>query len=310
MNAVVNMPKTKRSKLLAVSPETVEPKKPKVLIYGPPGVGKTWTSLSFPAVYYIDTEGGADLAHYREKLKNAGGMYVGPDQGSLDFDTVIGQIEALATEQHHYKTVVIDSITKLFNTAITDEQTRLGDKDAFGASKKGPIRQMARLTRWLNRADMNAIVIAHQKDLWGKDEKGNREVVGMTFDAHDKLEYDLHLVMRISKLGAGANAKRFANIGKSRLTGFPEGERFDWSYADFAERYGKDVIEKAVVPVVLASAEQVAELNRLIGISNLPEGTTGKWLTKAGCETFDEMDGETIAKCIDYLNKQFKGEQA
>lgn len=310
MNAVVPMTKPKRTKLLAVSPEVVEPKKPKILIFGPPGVGKTWTSLDFPNVYYIDTEGGADLAHYREKLKNAGGMYFGPDQGSLDFDTVIGQVEALATEQHQYKTVVIDSITKLFNTAITDEQTRLGDKDAFGASKKGPIRQMARLTRWLNRADMNAVVIAHQKDMWGKDDKGNREVVGMTFDAYEKLEYDLHLVMRISKLGAGDKAKRFANTGKSRLMGFPEGERFDWSYAEFAERYGKDVIEKEVKPIVLASAEQVAEINRLMSLVKLPDGTTEKWLTKAAVDTFEEMDTETIAKCIEFLKSKITGEAA
>ncbi len=301
MNAVVNMPKPKKSKLLAVSPEAVEPRKPKVLIYGPPGVGKTWTSLDFPSVYYIDTEGGADLAHYREKLKNAGGMYFGPEQGSLDFEAVIGQIEALATEEHHYKTVVIDSITKLFSTAITDEQTRLGDKDAFGASKKGPVRQMAKLVRWLNRADMNAIVIAHQKDQWGLDAKGNREVVGQTFDAYEKLEYDLHFVLRISKLGSGTNAKRFANIGKSRLTGFPEGERFDWSYAEFAERYGKDVIEKETIPVVLASPEQVAELKRLLELVKLPDGTTEKWLTKAGAETYEEMNSDQINACTALL---------
>ena len=310
MNAVVNMPKPRKSKLLAVTPEAVEPKKPKVLIFGPPGVGKTWVSLEFPKVYYIDTEGGADLAHYRDKLRNAGGMYFGPEQGSLDFDTVIGQIEALATEQHDYKTIVIDSITKLFNTAITDEQTRLGDKDAFGASKKPAVRNMSKLVRWLNRADMNAVIIAHQKDQWGLDAKGNREVIGQTFDAYEKLEYDLHFVLRIAKLGNGANSKRFAQIGKSRLTGFPEGERFDWSYAEFAERYGKDVIEKEARPIVLASPEQVAEINRLIALVNLPEGTTGKWLTKAGVETFEEMDTDVIAKCIDHLKKQITGEQA
>lgn len=294
--------KPRKSKLLAVTPEEVSPKKPKVLIFGPAGVGKTWSSLDFPSVYYIDTEGGADLSHYREKLRAAGGMYFGPDQGSLDFDTVISQIEALATEQHHYKTVVIDSVTKLFNTAIIAEQERLGDKDAFGASKKGPIKQMARLLRWLNRADMNAIVIAHQKDQWGKDDKGNREVIGMTFDAYEKIEYDLHLVLRIGKLGAGTNAKRYAQIGKSRLTGFPEGERFDWSYASFAERYGKDVIEAEAVPVVLASPEQVAEVNRLLQIVKLPDGTVEKWLTKASVESFEEMSTDTIAACIAHLN--------
>lgn len=302
MNAVVNMPtKGRKSKLLAVSPDAVEPRKPKVLIFGPPGVGKTWVSMDFPGVFYIDTEGGADLPHYRAKLKAAGGMYLGPDQGSLDFDTVIGQIEALATEQHHYKTVVIDSITKLFNTAITDEQTRLGDKDAFGASKKGPVRQMARLVRWLNRADMNAIVIAHQKDQWGLDAKGNREVIGQTFDAYEKLEYDLHFVLRISKIGTGTNAKRFAHIGKSRLIGFPEGERFDWSYAEFADRYGKDVIEKETVPVVLASAEQVTELKRLLDLVKLPDGTTEKWLSKAGAESWEEMNSDQITGCINHL---------
>ena len=302
MNIAAKPPATgRKTKLLAITPEAVEPRKPKVLIFGPPGVGKTWTSLDFPSVYYIDTEGGADLAHYRDKLRKAGGMYFGPDQGSLDFDTVIGQIEALATEQHHYKTVVIDSITKLFNTAITDEQTRLGDKDAFGASKKGPVRQMAKLVRWLNRADMNAIVIAHQKDQWGLDAKGNREVVGQTFDAYEKLEYDLHFVLRISKIGKGADAKRFANIGKSRLTGFPEGDRFEWSYPEFAERYGKDVIEKETVPVVLASAEQVAELKRLLDLVKLPDGMTEKWLSKAGAESWEEMNSEQITGCINHL---------
>ena len=305
MNAVVEMKKpVKKSKLLAVKPEAIEPKKPKVLIFGPPGVGKTWGSLDFPSVYYIDTEGGADLTHYRDKLLKAGGMYFGPDQGSLDFDTVIGQIEALATEEHHYKTVVLDSITKLFNTAIADEQTRLGDKDAFGASKKGPIRQMTRLIRWLNRVDMNVIVIAHQKDLWGKDDKGNREVIGMTFDGYEKMEYDLHLVLRISKIGSGANAKRFAHVGKSRLTGFPEGERFEWGYGEFSTRYGKDVIEKEVVPVILASPEQVAEVTRLLGIVKLPDGVVEKWFTKASVDSFEEMNADTINACIKFLQEK------
>ena len=101
------------SKLKAVAPEAVEPKKPKVLIYGPPGVGKTWASLDFPSVYYIDTEGGADLDHYRSKPRNSGGAYLGPDQGSLDFDVVIGQMQARAVERHPFRTVVIDSISKL-----------------------------------------------------------------------------------------------------------------------------------------------------------------------------------------------------
>jgi len=255
-------------------------------------------------VFYVDTEGGADLDHYRAKLKASGGMYLGPDQGSLDFDTVIGQVEALATEEHGYKTIVFDSITKLFNTAIADEQFRLGDKDQYGLSKKQPIRQMGKLIRWINRVDMNVVMIAHEKPLWGLDAKGNREEIGKTFDAWEKLEYELHFVLRITKIGAADKAMRFANVGKSRLTGFPEGTRFDWSYAEFAARYGKDVIEKCVVPVVLASPEQVAEVERLLGVVKVPEGLTEKWFTKAGVDGFGEMDKDTIDKCIAFLKEK------
>ncbi|CAB4187969.1 AAA domain containing protein [uncultured Caudovirales phage] len=299
-------PETKparKSKLLAVAPETVEPKKPKVLIFGAAGVGKTWTSLDFPGVYYIDTEGGADLDHYRAKLKASNGMYFGPDQGSLDFETVIGQVEALATEDHPYKTIVFDSITKLFNSAIADEQMRLGDKDAFGASKKGPIRQMAKLLRWINRVDMNVIMIAHEKPLWGLA-NGSREEIGKTFDAYEKLEYELHFVLRIIKMGSKGEGIRRALIGKSRLTGFPEGEQFDWSYAEFAARYGKDVIEKAVTQVVLASPEQLAEMKRLSELLNVPDEIRQKWFTKYGVESFEEMDTATIASLIKFMQEK------
>ena len=47
------------SKLKAKDPVNAEPSKPKMLIFGKPGVGKTWGALDFPSCYYIDTEGGA-----------------------------------------------------------------------------------------------------------------------------------------------------------------------------------------------------------------------------------------------------------
>jgi hypothetical protein len=291
-------PRRGKSRLIAVKPDIVEPKKPKILLFGPAGVGKTWFSLDFPSVYYIDTEGGADLRHYREKLLSSGGMYLGPDQGSLDMEVVIGQVQALATEEHPFKTMVFDSATKLFNSAISDESERLGDKDAFGASKKTPIRQMTRLLRWVNKADMNAIFICHEKALWGKDEKGNREEIGKTFDCWEKLEYELHLAIRISRIGTGDTARRYGHIGKSRLTGFPEGTRFDWSYSSFAERYGKDVIEREVRQVVLATQEQVAEIHRLLGIVKLPEGQAEKWLSAANAETWEEVDADKAEKTI------------
>lgn len=294
MNAIV---KAKRSKLLAVSPDAVEPKKPKVLVFGPPGVGKTWASLDFPSVYYVDTEGGADLDHYRAKLRNSGGAYLGPDQGSLDFDVVISQIQALATEQHQYRTVVIDSISKLWNVALSDEQEALGSKDAFGAFKKAPTRKFNSLVKWTSRLDMNAIFIAHQKDQWGLDGQGQRTMTGYTYDGQEKLEYDLHLVLRIAKVGSS----RYAYIGKSRLPSFPEHENFDWSYQEFAARYGQDVIEKEAAPLVLASPEQIEELNRLLDIVKMPDGWKDKIFKAASVDEWSEMDRDKIESCLKLL---------
>ena len=290
----------RKSKLVAVAPETVEPKKPKVLIYGAAGVGKTWFSLDFPSVYYIDCEGGAERDHYRNKLKASGGVYLGPEQGSLDFDIVISQVEALATEQHPYKTIVFDSITKLFNTAVTDEQARMeaaNKKDEFGASRKPAVRAMGKLLRWINKVDMNVNMIAHEKDLYGLM-NGQREVTGRTFDCWDKLEYELDLTLRVTKIGKGEGAQRKAIIGKSRLIGFPEGETFDWSYAEFASRYGNDVIERAVVPVIMATPEQLAEIKNLIEVLNVPAEIQAKWFSKFNAESFEEMDTVTISKVI------------
>jgi AAA domain len=288
-----------RSRLKAVEPKAAEPSKPKILIFGKPGVGKTWASLDFPSVYYIDTEGGADLAHYTDKLVASGGVYLGPDQGSLSFDTVIDQIKALATERHSYKTVVIDSITKLFNVAIADEAERLSTarlKNEFGADKKPAVGAMRRLVAWLTRLDMNAVLIAHENPEWGMV-NGSREQIGSTFDCWPKLSYELHLALNITKQGPS----RLARIGKSRLLGFEEGTTFPWSYADFADRYGREVIESEVTQIVLATLEQLAEVERLVALVKLPEGQVEKWLTAAGVAEWAEMDTDRVNKAIAHL---------
>ena len=156
----------KVSKLKAKDPKDTEPSKPKIMIIGAPGVGKTYTSLDFPVSYYYDTEGGANRSHYTDKLKKSGGVYMGPEDGTLDAQTLIDQLQALATEEHEYKTLIIDSISKIYNKIITDESERLKDKDVYGASKKPAIAWMKRVVNWINKLDMSVIFIAHEKTNW------------------------------------------------------------------------------------------------------------------------------------------------
>lgn len=290
------------SKLKAKDPKKAEPSKPKILLSGIYKVGKTWFSLGFPNVYYIDTEKGADRDHYTDRLKKGGGVYMGPEDGTLDADVVIDQLKALATETHEYKTVVIDSITKIFNHLIGKEQERLGDKDAFGASKKPAVAFMRRLVMWTTKLDMNVIFIAHEKAEYGTDSSGNRAEIGKSADVWDKLPYELDLWLHASKRGPA----RVLTVRGSRLESFPEGESFPLEYSDFATRYGKEIIEKPTAPIIVATSEQVLEIQRLVELLNIPKDTTEKWLEKANAETFAEFNTAQAAKIIDSLKSKIK----
>lgn len=281
-------------KLRGIDPLSATPSKPKVLVYGMPGCGKTWVSMDFPGVYYIDTEAGADLEHYTAKLRASGGTYLGPAQGSCDFPTVLDEIQTLATTQHDRKTLVIDSFTKLFNTQIAisaEAMEKAGKEDAFGASKKQAIAYTRRMIAWFQKLDMNVVLICHQKSLW----KDGKEA-GITFDGWDKLEYELHLALRIAKQGAA----RKAFIGKTRLIPFPEGESFDWSYLEFAKRYGQEVMEKAAKPTDLGTAEQVAEFKGICGRIKVEAATK----EKLEAEDPAEMERTKIDKWLGWLRTQ------
>lgn len=287
------------SKLKAKSPEATKPGHIKMLIFGASGVGKSWFCLDLPTPYYIDCEGGAKLKHYQDKLKAAGGVYLSVEDGALDFNFLIEQIQALATERHKYRTVVIDSISKVYETTISAESERLGDADQFGASKKPGIAAMRRLVTWIMRLDMNVVFVAHEESEWGKDAKGVRSEIGKTAAVWPKLTYELDLSIRAVKQGSS----RKAIVTKSRLQGFPDRDTFDLSYEEFAVRYGKDFIEAEAEPIVLASKEQVAEIQRLLTNIKVEESTIEKWHKAAGAERFDDYNSEHAAGVIAHLTK-------
>lgn len=281
--------------LRAKDPTEAKPSRPKIMIFGAAGVGKTWGALDFPSVYYIDTEGGANLAHYTAKLKASGGAYLGPDDGANDFDTVLEEIQTLATTKHGFRTLVADSFSKLFNTRVSADYERLEKagrdmEKTFGAEKKGAIAATRKMLRWFEKLDMNVILICHQKSLW----KDGKEV-GTTFDAWDKLDYELHLALRVIKTGNSRNAL----VTKSRLEGFQDGSTFPWSYAEFANRYGRDVIEATPNPVKLATPEQVAQYQSLLQTLKVDPKLLEKW--EENCPEVSELDFEGMAKRLAYL---------
>lgn len=272
-----------------------------MVLFGESGVGKTWFALSFPNVYYIDTEGGASRKHYMERLAASGGKYIGPEDGANDFELIIGQAKALATEKHEFKTLVIDSVTKPFISSVATEGERLGSANAFGADKKPAVQAMRRLIAAVHRLDMNVVFVAHEKAEWG-EVNGQRTEIGKVPDTYEKLIYELDLGLRVIKRGP----QRMAVVRKTRLIGFPESESFKLDYPTFAERYGKDIIEKEVAPIVLATEEQVSEISRLVDLLKVDKATTDKWLEKANAETFAEFNAEQASKIIESLKSKIK----
>ncbi len=286
--------------LKGVKPEIVKPGKPKILLSGRSGVGKSIFSLDFPAPYYMDIEGGATRPQYQKKLLETGAIYFGKDQGSQDFQEIIAQTKALATTKHDRKSVVFDSFTKIYNLEAAIAEAAVGND--FGRDKKEANRPTRQLIRWLDKLDMAVILICHQRDKW--ERKGGQLVcTGTTFEGYDKLEYEFDLWLEIQKDGKN----RSFVVKKSRVEAFIEGNEYPLEFKVFAEMYGKEILDKESVPVEMASAETVSEIERLIAVMKTAPEEVQAWKNKADVDSFSEMPKDKATKLLDLLNKRLQG---
>lgn len=285
--------------LRGIKPEVVVPSKPKFMISGKSGAGKTMFALNFPSPYLVDVEGGATRKQYVEKIKASGGMYFGKELGSQDFKIVTEEIKQLATTKHGYKTLIIDSFTKLYDTAAAAAEEEVGSD--YGKDKKEANRPTRQLIRWLEKIDMVVILICHLKDKWERKGK-DITYVGTTFSGYEKLEYELDLWLECVKTGK----QRDFIVKKSRIASFVEGDEFPLDYKKFCDLYGNEAIDAAVKPLVMATTEQVEEIKNLIKTVRLDEELVDKWLKKAGAEDFDEMSSEQIGKCIAFVKNKLE----
>ena len=281
--------------LKAKAPVDVKPTKPKFMISGESGVGKTFFALDFPKPYLIDSEGGATREQYQAKLKKNGGAYFGKEEGSQDFKAVIEEVKALTTTNHEYKTLIIDSFTYLYMLEASEAEAKGGSD--FGRDKKMANIPTRQLISVLEKCDLNIILICHSKTKW---ERRGKDIIdaGSTFDGYDKLEYILDLWIEILRGG-----KTF-NVKKSRITNLIQGDSYPLSYDKFAELYGKETVEREAIPVSLASAEDVARLLSLIEGLKIDEDTQEKWIKKCNVETFAELSSEQIKSLIEYCEKK------
>lgn len=289
----------------AIKPEVVKPGKPTFLVSGPPKTWKTRLALSFPQPYYVDTEAGATQPHYMQDLIASGGVYMGQAQGSQNFQTVIDEVRWLQTNKHDYKTFVLDSLSHITNLGFDMEEARMvdaGQKITFASNRKPTMRQVRRFFSLLNNLDMTKIIICHSKDRWvGEGDDRKRE--GVTFDGWDKLEYILDLWCESRRVGKEAAM----TVRATRYKQFPLGIEVPMSYQAFTKFYGENTMDKAAVPIVLATPDEVAEIKRLVTMLKMTEDDVDKELTKNKVQEIDDLPKAGADAFLLLLNNKIKG---
>lgn len=269
-------------------------KRLKLFIYGQSGVGKTLTSISFPKCYFVDTEDGASYTQYISMLeKNEGAAWF-----NTDFDELIKEVKSLLTVKHDYQTLVIDSLTILYNDLLHVCESRYGTD--FGKHSVEAGKRVKHLINLLFKLDMSVIVTAQSKVEYGH----NMAVLGNTYDCYKKLDYMFDIVMEVQMRGK----ERVGIIKKSRIESFPLGEAIPFNYEEIARRYGKEIIEQDTIPIELASEDQVLEIKRLIEILHVPKEYQEKLLKKEDASDFEYLTKEYMKKCIEHLKSKIQGE--
>lgn len=286
------------TKLRAKKPEP-QTKRLKMYVYGAAGVGKTTGCIHFPNAYIIDTEKGTDF--YSKTINDAGSVVL----QTYDPDIIYDELRLLLTEQHEYRTLIIDPITQVYN-AVQEKWQRVFEKYAktdkekevqdfglrFWSKVKGNFKAILRL---LLQIDMNVIVTAHQKDVYG----GNSNKIGVTFDSMKGDDYLFDLIFRVERRNdelIAIKVKERAEVGQQK---FPD--LFTWSYDNFCKFYGKEVIERQSNQIEIATQEQVEKIKELINVVKIEDKIIETWMMKAEVSDWPEMNKDTIQKCIDYL---------
>ena len=267
---------------------TATSKRLKLFMYGDAGVGKTTAGLQLPKPYIIDAERGTE--NYHKKINKVGGAVL----HTVDIDEVIDEVRKLSTEEHDFKTLVIDPITPLYFDLVEKMEAEHGNE--WGKHYGEANKQMKRLINLIMRLDMNVVVTAHAKVVYGEDMKKD----GITFDGWKRLDYIFDLVLELRKQ---TPTKRYAKVVKTRIETFPDGETFEWNYDSLTERFSQSELERQVDTITTATEIQLSEIQVLS--TKLADGKdfVDKCMRKAKVTQLADLTTEQAQKMIDHFIK-------
>lgn len=271
----------------------------KLLLWGDAGSGKTTIGIQFPNPAVIDLEGGTE--HY-------GFDFQFDVLKATEADDINAAVDGLLTQDHDYRTLVIDPIT-LYWDALQKKWSEIflrrnkGSKghrlEFYDMQPRDWMTIKAEhkeLIRKLIQLDMNVIVTARQKTLYA--DQGFMRAVGETFDGEKSLPYLFDTILRLYRDDKG---RFMAENLKDRTNKLPSGH-FEVSYQILEDHLGKDSLGRKAVPIQEATASQLDSLRHLIADSGMKEETVQTRLAAYGADSIEALTQKTAQKIIDKLN--------
>lgn len=291
----------------------------KIFLYGDKGSGKTLLSLQFPRVAIIDTERGSQIyKRYRRKIAP---IYTN------NFDKAMQQLRWLQARRHPFATLVIDSITPLWQDCMRKWYDIFLEKNRRGTGHKGEFYEF-QASDWglikgdwnlflnlLVALDMNVIVTAREKVLRaGEDASdGNfMKKIGVAAESEKGTQYMFDLVFNVAKLeDANGNSSHVMKCEKARGDDDPDITQRHFkngfvpiSYTHIAEFYGGDsVISRVSSPVEMATKEQVEQISGLLEKLNVSAGALKDALANHNATKVSELSLSSATSILAQLQK-------
>lgn len=271
------------------------------LIEGDSGAGKSFFVSTIPNAFIFDTDLGGGLRYADPWIAKIGSRRLEAATWSEVHDTIREEILAGTLPLN----VAIDHVTILHQNSVLDYNPT-GEAD-FGRAAARATADWRKVRELVRRADCNLYAVSHTTPKYDQGEQ-----VGTKADGAKNIEADFSVVLRLVHEEGGVHPSKAKVIKWRRHPEDPRGappKLFTFTIEEYAGIVGAG-FGRERKPVDIATAEQVAEIERLLSVVRTPEGWTEKALKKAGAETWAEITKEQAEKMTAHLKGIFeKGEK-